>query len=713
MSKRRRSKKQSDIWVEDIQQDIKNDAKSVEDTFVPRTAQQLSRALDESVDKKQIAEEIDQRTYINNDYDFMLKTDDLNESTQQELQDLAAWLSIDRVQSSPSLLDIQKILQSIYNDVYSPVISQTKLMYVLQYTPLTQQWRQWFEVLYTHFDGLHFYNELVTDRELQHIGIQELYGTIQTLWCTDQSMAVVLERAETYGISVSPEIAYTWVYEHLQDIYAVDYALKRLKTLPRSDEHRDLLGKMNKAYPDPLLRQMIVETERALQSKWLSESEAQSYRSKISLLRILFHDQVDMKSMYNFHLKQMIARIRNGKNTRSIIESILNDLGHIQRDYEQFDGLIETMESMRNIYDEFIKKILLIPKESKSDAVNAVNILFWAAFVDDDDDIKDRIKVLDDFRSNMQKNLKERKELDVAIVRSLPKIEKKWKPELTSSNEKDARKNIHEHVREQLHRLKIERKERYGWFEEQRENVIPQRLDKNNITYTMKTSKELDDEVRERLASAWNYYRDIETYPYFSFKKDDIESIQQAMHDIARFWFWDNITFPFKEYEWDIFIEAIINTLLQIMKTKYVQKIKQSWSDKKDYAIGMEADVLKRDHLYQMFFWMMKNGDTSFLHSSLWKDRRSDRIYLWEKSKPPSYPETTHACRIMAAKLWLEDVLQAMLWPQSSYKEWYDRTSNTERLKSDFTEKKLEFLDNFVIKKIPVLWEESFVLMHI
>ena len=668
MAKRnRRPKKKSDIWVEDIQQDIKNDAKSVEDTFVPRTAQELSRALDESVDKKQIAEDIDQRTYINNDYDFMLKADDLDESTQQELQDLVAWLSIDRVQSSPSLLDMQKILQSIYNDVYTPVISQTKLMYVLQYTPLTQQWRQWFEGLYTHFDGLHFYNELVTERELQHIGIQQLYNAIQTLWCTDQSIAIILERAETYGIGVSPEIAYTWVYEHLQDIYAVDYVLKRLQTLPRSDTHRDLLGKINKAYPDPLLRQMIVETETALQSKWLFESEAQSYRSKISLLRILFHDQVDMKSMYNFHLKQMIARIRNGNNTRSIIESILNDLGHIQRDYEQFDGLIETMESMRNIYDEFIKKILLVPKESKINAVNAVNILFWAAFVDDDDDVKDRIKVLDDFRSNMQKHLKEWKELDEVIVRSLNEV---WYTQ----------KNVW--IEESATVEKIELGDEFTRFEIVREQT-------NKKLFTGIGRKE--DEIG------------ITNLDLSVFQTS--EALIKRIFEIVKLWF----TYPMLEndvYQWETYYDLALEMYYHCDEMNLFATLDIE-NDAQDQSLHIWSSWLK-------LVWIQYDKIPQYLRLELllqWEDvlQSEDSRFNSVRYNRPIEIENENGDKEtlsyfdLICMFWQFELAKNILDRKDmleTKESWWmesvgiDRTKTVERLKSDFTEKKLNFLKN-------------------
>ena len=711
MAKRRRPKKQSDMWVEDIQQDIKNDAKSVEN-FVPATVQGLTDEISEWVEHILIysQDEVEElvNTYTKNETSYIGVYDMLPDDDPMQ-QNITRWITItSEPLTTERLIELLQIIWWLWSDrermrIYLSALSHAQTIHSSRQDVLILR-NKWVYELPMF--------PLNSDMER----VQELWSELQDLilseWCTDKTFGHVLDWI--YALWYDPRIDKVsskpvWFAGDIfwLESFEVGHILAWLVSLPRDGAQREQLLAIQRWFPDPVLLTLL---RSAKLGKKLSETEEVMMRMKVSIAILLFTNHADQRAKYDYTMAYFTKTIKNSTNPRETINLLNESLSSTAfSGNEHLEGLIETISQMKYIYDQYNKETLLIDRVSGSKQVNFVNWLLKAPFRDvkRHEELKEKVVLLNKFWWNMKNELKRGRSFEQCVLLSKPKadiyvywtVDYSWQEAMRSWNPSIGA--MYSEKSKEIDHL-------FSWFDELKEELNTRFLKGIDWSEGNQYIIDLNQGEFPHIASIVEKMFDILPYVfvksylllrwqedvkrnYWNILSRILEHLNEMPKDIfLEKWWEDFLSWPIGSTEMKIDVKNSFLTSESL--TEYIQHMRwATWTTKYVVIIlhymYLELAALDMEHVLDIWYVFIK----PLLENPVLHLESSDKMSYFD----------------IACQLWSEHFAKKML------DKWIDRTKTTERLKSDFTEKKLKFLDNFVIKKTPVLWEETFVLMDI
>jgi len=323
--------------------------------MIPERSETLFTMLKTTPEQKTIiANEITNELSDKNVYDFQIENElsHCDENYTKPLQDLVSTLS-EEYNEQQSLQIIKWLAK--YDDNFDSL--KQRILYITEYLTIPLVWKEWLDNWYAHIDAIFFYEWKTTKESRETVWISSLREEITVHWCSRKAIISICEWAETYWLEIEDyntfsTITYCWNYYNKENIYEIDYVLSRLLSLPWSHENRILIEEIKKSFPDPLLREILIRTEQEILLQWWTSTEKIASMAQFSTLRLLFREQIDLSSMMSFYLKQCELLVRDWKDEESIIQNLLDYLWPIKRDYEEFDTLIDTLQAMKDVFND-------------------------------------------------------------------------------------------------------------------------------------------------------------------------------------------------------------------------------------------------------------------------------------------------------------------------------------------------------------------------
>lgn len=359
MAKKQNKQDQNNNLDDELPANNKGDASRLEsDKIISQSEEELSHELETwSEEKVGIQEDIQRKFYKNNTYDYYLQNIlDQSEESQDRLEALTQLLP-EEVTDDHILTLINWLCR--YKENFDDL--KKDVQWYITHGDLSQARKEWFEDRDTHLKYLFIYQWKTTISAIENAWANDLWETITTQWCTDKTMISIFDRAESYGLDIPDystveNVSYVWDYHNLEKAYEINFIFSWLLSFPWSHEHRIQLDKLKRSFPDPLLRDILITTEEEIMHQWWSSTESIGAMSKFATLWVLFRDKIDLSVMTNFHVRQCARLIRDGKDTQSTIQKLLNYLWPIERDYEEFDSLVETLGRMKEVFEAKLKR---------------------------------------------------------------------------------------------------------------------------------------------------------------------------------------------------------------------------------------------------------------------------------------------------------------------------------------------------------------------
>jgi len=636
---------------------------------IPKTSEELFGELETTPEQKQkIMEDTKDELYTKNKYDYSLENAlDQNEERKHRLELL--------IQSLPEDVNDMHVLKLVkwlcrYKDSFDDL--KRDIQYYIEYGNLSKVRQEWFEDWYTQVDHLFLYEWKAAVKDIEHTWAKELWKQIKIYWCTDETFTHIFDWADSYGIDIpdyttGENISYMWDYHNLEKAYEIDFVVTWLLSLPRSHQQRTQLEWLKKAFPDPLLREILVVTEEEVLHQWWASTESVWAMTKFATLWVLFRDKIDLSVMTDFHVRQCARLIRDGKDTESTIQNLLNYLWPIERDYENFDNLVETLQRMQEVFEEKKKQRTWIMRTSEEQK--------------EVDKVDTKIDQIEFFFNNLKDEILDWRDFAVSVARSLPK-------------DPDSGRIIKEDWRWDM----------FEWFERLRAKEVWERFKSYFPNYTIKKGNTLDEEVREYFVNHNIDPSKAETQIDLDASNFEEEYLKEAILEFSKFWLWENVEFPIDGYPENVSSELILNVIFYELKNRYEETWYLDW-------VNWVSDIK-----YDLFLHMLELGDTTFVESKMWEEKRGERLYCNYKNDRKKYGSRLNAIWKTSMKEWYDDVVNNMLEWKMQWGELlrYYWQRNTDWLKEDFTAEKLELLkNNFIVKDATINNTEAKILIHI
>jgi len=747
MLEEQKNEEQNDTLREDLEAKNKALADSLEsDIQVSQTEEQLYRELETTPKQQQkIMEDIEEELYTKNKYDYSLENQlDDNEQRKHRLEVL--------IQSLPEAVNDIQVLKLIkwlckYKDSFDDL--KRDIQWYIEYGNLSETRQEWFEDWYTQVDHLFLYEWKTAIKDIEHTWAKELWKQVKMYWCTNETMIHIFDWVESYGIdipdyTIAEDISYMWDYHNLEKAYEIDFVVTWLLSFPWSHQQRIQLEWVKKAFPDPLLREILVVAEEEVLYQWWTSTESIWAMAKFATLWTLFRDKIDLSVMTDFHVRQCARLIRDGKNAESIIQNLLNYLWPIERNYEDFDNLVQTLQRMQEIFEKKKKqRVIRFKRENKESS-----------------DILEKIKNIQGsmvYLKKVNQNLSDEMGLDKQYTYYVPWTSKLDQGKLATIRKNDERitelnrqikelQNTNLQIRTRIMRTSEEQKDVdevdiridqiefffnnlkaeilfwrdfpiavvrslprdpdwmklinnhwlwdiFAYFEDLRWKQIEERFVKYFPHYKVSVKNKDDwyEDIREEFAKS-NINPDI-IDKRLDLQADDYDKyyIEKAIYDLSKFGLKKNVEFSIDDYPYNITSTYLVHLMLNAIK----KNAEKEWSNWLRPEINAKEDL---------FRYMMDNWDTSFIESNLWNKRDNTWYYNpdeWGKYNSARQDDIWN----IGMEHWYSDLITNMIQSSSHWgnEKYFWHNHKWRWLKWNFSREKIDKLEEFFIVEDGIL----------